>query len=253
MSFCDTHIHLLDPQTENSADVRVTTAAAAGIDFLIQPGVRATDWDAMLALAEQHQQVYAAPGIHPMCGEHWDDKAALGLKKLARHPKVVAIGEIGLDAEVGPAQDVQEQVLRAQLQIALDAGLPVILHCRHKNGALLNILRELEIGRRVGGVWHGFSASPEFARQVVDLGFSLGVGPILLRDNARKLPASVSALPATALVLETDFPDMTSDPCDLLKIGEQVARLLGLSLEETAQMTTGNARHLFPKLQDNDR
>lgn len=253
MGFCDTHIHLLDPATKGLADVQVTAAVAAGIDLLIQPGVRATDWDGMLALTEQHQQVYAAPGIHPMCGDQWDDKAASRLKELTRHPKVVAIGEIGLDAVVGPAQEVQEQVLRAQLKIALNSGLPVILHCRQKQGALLKILQEFDVGRRVGGVWHAFSASPAFARQVVALGFSLGVGPILLRNNVRKLPEVVTGLPATALVLETDWPDMTTSPVDLLKVAEQVALLRGVSLEETAQMTTGNALRLFPKIQDNNR
>jgi TatD DNase family protein len=253
MGFCDTHIHLLDPAAKGMADVQVMAAAASGIDFFIQPGVRVTDWDAMLALTEHHQQVYAAPGIHPMGADQWDDKVAFRLKGLTRHPKVVAIGEIGLDAVVGPAQEVQEQTLRAQLKIALDAGLPVILHCRHKNGALLDILRELEIGQRVGGVWHGFSAGCSFARQVVALGFFLGIGPILLRNNVRKLAEVVAGLPAGTLVLETDYPDMAAEPADLLKIAAKVALLRNISLEETVQITTGNARRLFPKLQDNNR
>jgi len=253
MRFCDSHIHLLDPATPGAGKALLDATVAAGIDCLIQPGVRPTDWDAMLGLAERYQQVYVAPGIHPGYADQWNDEAALRLKELTRHPKVVAIGEIGLDAVVGPAQEVQEQALRAQLQIALAAGLPVILHSRHKNGALLDILRELEVGRRVGGVWHGFSAGPAFARQVVALGFFLGVGPILLRHNARKLPATVVQVEADALVLETDFPDMISDSTDLLKVAAALAQLRGISLAEAARLTTDNAQRLFLKLQDHPR
>jgi len=253
MRFCDTHIHLVATGAEEMSDIWVKSAAAAGIDCLIQPGVRIGDWDALVCLTERHASVYAAPGIHPMCADQWGDEAALRLKELTRHQKVVAIGEIGLDAVAGPAQEVQERVLRAQLQIALDHDLPVLLHCRQKNGALLAILRELDIGRRIGGVWHAFSGSSAFARELVDLGLSIGVGPILLRNNARKLLAAVTGLPAGALVLETDCPDMAAGPADLLKVAAKVALLRNISAEETAQITTGNARRLFPKLQDNNR
>ncbi len=250
MHLCDTHIHL---SAVGGADACLSQASKAGINALIQPGVRIAGWDEMLRLAERHAHVYAAPGVHPMCADQWDDEAALRLRESVRQPKVVAIGEIGLDAAVAPAMEVQEKVLRAQLQIALDAGLPVLLHCRHQNGALLNILRELDIGPRVGGIWHGFSASLAFARQVVALGFALGIGPILLRDHVRKLPEVVAGLPAGALVLETDYPEMAADPADLLKVAEKVALLRGINLEQTAQMTTSNARRLFPKLQDSNR
>lgn len=253
MHFCDTHIHLSGWVGAAGVDVCLAEAGVAGIHSLIQPGVRIADWDEMLRLAERHPQVYLAPGLHPCHADEWDDEADQRLRILARHPKVVALGEIGLDSAAVSPIDVQEKVLRAQLRIALDAGLPVILHSRDKNGVLLNILRELDIGQRVGGVWHAFSAGLAFARQVVARGISLGVGPILLRNNVRKLPDAVAGLPAGALVLETDYPDMAADPVDLLKVAAKVALLRNISLEETAQITTDNARRLFPKLQDNNR
>ena len=203
------------------------------------------DWEGMIALADRHTQVYAAPGLHPMHADQWNDDVATRLRELARHPKAVAIGEIGLDAAAASPIKIQEKVLRAQLQIALDAGVPVMLHCRHKNGMLLDILRELDIGRRVGGVWHGFSASLPFARQVVAQGFCVGIGPILLRDNVRRLPEAVTDLPASALLLETDAPDMTPMSTDLLKVAQKVADLRGISLSQTARSTTDNARRLF--------
>lgn len=253
MQFCDTHIHLLDPAARGIADLQVEAAAATGINLLIQPGVRVTDWDAMLALTEQHQQVYAAPGIHPMCADQWDDKTALRLKELTRHPKVVAIGEIGLDAVVGPMPEIQERALRAQLRIALNAGLPVQLHCRQKNGALLAILRELNVGYQIGGVWHGFSGSSIFARELVALGFYIGVGPLLLRSNVRKLQEVVAALPLSSLVLETDLPDMARAPADLLKVAEKIAEIKSLPLSDVAQITTANALELFDKLRGSNR
>ena len=253
MQFCDTHIHLYDPDNEGMADACIAAADAAGIKCLIQPGVRVADWDAMLVLADCHPQVYAAPGLHPMYADQWNEGVAEHLRQLVRHPKVVAIGEIGLDAAVESSIKVQERVLRAQLQIALDAGVPVMLHCRHKNGMLLDILTELDIGRQIGGVWHGFSASLPFARQLVSQGFCVGVGPILLRDNVRKLPVTVTGLPDSALILETDLPDMADMPVDLLKVAQKVADLRGISLTQAAQLTTFNARRLFHKLQDNDR
>lgn len=253
ISYCDTHIHLCAPDNSAGVDSCIAASGDAGISYLIQPGVKAADWPEMMDLCEKYPQVYAAPGLHPLHADQWNEDVALHLRKLARHPKVVAIGEIGLDAAAEPSLERQEQVLRVQLQIALDERVPVVLHCRHKNGALLDILTELEVGRQVGGVWHGFSASLAFARQVVAAGFCVGIGPILLRDNVRKLPQVVVGLPATALLLETDAPDMTPMSTDLLQVAQRVADLRGISLSQTAQFTTANACRLFPRLQDHDK
>ena len=253
MHFCDTHIHLCAPDNRGRADARVDDATEAGIRYQIQPGVNAADWPEIIALCEKHPQVYAAPGLHPLYADQWNDDVAIQLRELVRHPKVVAIGEIGLDAAAEPSLERQEQVLRAQLQIAVDEQVPVVLHCRHKNGALLDILNELQIGRQVGGVWHGFSAGLAFARQVVAAGFCVGIGPILLRDNVRKLPETVIGLPTAVLLLETDAPDMTPVSTDLLKVAQRVADLRGISLPQTAQLTTANARRLFSRLQDHNR
>lgn len=253
MRFCDTHTHLVSPGAQGMADTRVESAVAAGIHFLVQPGVRVGDWDTLVSLAQRHTSVYAAPGVHPMCADQWDDKAALRLRELIRDPNVVAIGEIGLDAVVGPAQEVQERVLRAQLQIALDHGLPVLLHCRKKKGALLAILRELDIGQRIGGVWHAFSGSLPFARELVDLGFFVGVGPILLRHNVRKLVEVVAALPISAILVETDLPDMAQVPEELIEVAKKIADIKNLTLENVAKITTENALKLFDKIQEGNK
>ncbi|MFO7812539.1 MAG: TatD family hydrolase [Pelovirga sp.] len=253
MDLCDTHIHLTASDAGEATDTWVASAAAAGIKWLIQPGVRMADWDALISLSQRYSSVYAAPGIHPMCADQWDDEVALRLTELSRHPKVVAIGEIGLDAAVGPALKVQERVLRAQLQIALDHDLPVLLHCRKKKGALLKILRELDIGRRIGGVWHAYSGSLPFAREFVDLGFAVGVGPVLLRHNVRKLVEVVEALPTSAFVLETDLPDMAQAPEELIMVAEKISEIKNLTLEDVAKETTENALRLFGKIQEGNQ
>lgn len=185
-----------------------------------------------------------------MCADQWDEKAEERLRELTRHPKVSAIGEIGLDACVGPAQEVQELVLRAQLKIALEEGLPVVLHCRQKNGVLAAILRELDIGRRIGGVWHAFSGSAAFARELVALGFFIGIGPILLRHNVRRLTEVVATLPLSAMVLETDLPDMATTPEELLAVARKIAEIKSLTLDSVARITTKNVLTLFGNIKD---
>lgn len=245
ISLIDTHIHLDAPELSGQGLNLLPDARQGGIDKFIVPGVRVSGWMGMLALAEKAENVYFAPGLHPAYADQWDADTAAQLEQLIRESKVVAIGEIGLDRTVDPSLRQQEIALREQLQIALTAGLPVLLHAREATGALLTILRELQIGEKVGGVWHGFSESLPVAKELVALGFKIGVGSILLRENARKLPAAVVALPAAALVLETDFPDMAERPELLVEIAEKIADLRGISLEEVARMTTENARQLF--------
>ncbi len=245
ISLIDTHIHLDAPELSGQGLKLLPEVERCGIDQFIVPGVRVSGWSGMLALAEKSENVYFAPGLHPAYANQWSYAAAKQLQKLVRQPKVVAIGEIGLDKRVDPFLLQQEIALREQLQIALTAGLPVLLHAREATGALLEILRELQIGKKVGGIWHGFSGSLPVAEELVALGFKIGVGPILLRENARKLPEAVKVLPVSALVLETDLPDMTDRPETLVAIAERIGELRGISLAAVARITTENARQLF--------
>lgn len=244
----DTHAHFDAPELDGHGAELLPAAVAAGIERFIVPGVRVSGWSALLELVREHRQLYAAPGLHPAYAEQWNADAAVRLVELAGDAKTVAIGEIGLDGVAGPDLEVQERVLRAQLEIALQAGLPVLLHGRKATGRLLTVLRELQVGQQVGGVWHGFSGSLQTARELQALGFCIGVGPILLRPTARKLPQAVVELPLEALLLETDLPDMAERPEVLPKIAEQVAVLRGCSLEEVARVTTANTLRVFPKL-----
>ena len=241
----DTHIHLLAPEWDRPPQELCAEAHAAGVGALLMPGVRVADWSPLLCLARELSGVYFAPGLHPAYADQWSAEAELQLKELAREARVVAIGEIGLDAVAGPPLDVQEEVFRTQLEIALEADLPVLLHSRKTTGRVLAILRELNIGTLVGGVWHGFSGSVQVACELVELGFKIGVGPILLRDSARKLPQAVLSVPASALVLETDAPDMIGGPAGLLQVAEKLAELKGWDLAAVERLTAANAVSLL--------
>ena len=241
----DTHIHLDFPVPAAAEADRLAAARSGGVEGFVIPGVKPAGWADIVALAEQQSDVYAAPGLHPAYAEQWNGTVAMELTRLAAQERVVAIGEIGLDGAVGPAFEIQERVLREQLAIALKMNLPVLLHARKATGRLLEILRELQVGPRVGGIWHGFSASLQVARQLVGEGFLIGVGPILLRENARKLPQVVTELPLSGLVLETDYPDMTADPAVLLQVAERIAVLREEPLKMVLTATTANARRLL--------
>ena len=245
ISLIDTHIHLDAPELNGQGLDFLPEAQQYGINQFVVPGVRVSSWSGMLALAKESENVYLAPGLHPAYADQWNAAAASQLRELTQRLKVVAIGEIGLDGTVVIPLSQQKIVFRAQLEIALDTGLPVLLHVREATGVVLTILRELGIGQKIGGIWHGFSASLPVAQELVNSGFKIGVGPILLRENARKLPEAVKTLPLSALVLETDLPDMAETPETLVRVAEKIAELRGVSLDEVARVTTGNARQLF--------
>lgn len=241
----DTHIHLFAPEWDDAPDVIYRRARSAGVAGFLMPGVRVAEWRTLLSLAWQLPGVYLAPGLHPAYADQWTPEAADLLRSLTDDAKVVAIGEIGLDAVVGPAWDIQEKAFRQQLAIAVEAGLPVLIHCRKATGRVIEILRELRIGKMVGGIWHGFSGSVQSAHGLVDLGFKIGVGSILLRETARKLPQAVLELPDAALVLETDAPDMIESPGGLIQVAERLAELKGWTLGQTARVAGRNAEDVL--------
>jgi len=244
MEFCDTHIHLPAFALGEVLSHQLTTAALLGVRRLIQPGVSPKSWPRQLALSVENPGVYCALGLHPRMADQWDLTLEAELCRLIKHPRVVAVGEIGLDARVEVSAAVQKKALRAQLAIAISAGLPVIFHSVKGLADLLEIGAEEGIAD-VGGVVHGFSGSPELATRVLNLGLHLGIGPVLLRTNARKLPQALVHVPASALVLETDAPDMAPGVESLRQVAQKLAELRGWSLAECARITSENACRLF--------
>lgn len=258
----DTHLHLDFDAFDDDREAVIERALAAGVQRMITIGINRETCRRAVALAEQYAPVYAAVGIHPNDATEWDSETERELRELARHPKVVAIGEIGLDYywERVP-HDVQARVFRAQLALASELGLPVIIHDRDAHADVLNILREwVESGRAPTppGVLHCFSGDQAMAEEALALGFYLGVdGPVTFK-NARALQALVAQLPLDRLLIETDAPFLTphpyrgkrNEPAYVRFVAEKIAELQNCTFETVAHQTTRNAETLFARLSE---
>lgn len=249
--FIDTHCHLDDPAIFERLHEVIGNAHHAGIDRFIVPGVGPEGWGKIASLADAKGGVFPAFGLHPMHALHFHDGL---LSELARYEEgAVAFGEIGLDyllLEV--PREAQLSAFRGQLRLAVEMGLPVLIHCRRAFQDLLRIMRE-ERADAIGGIMHAFSGSVETARECIDLGFAVSVaGPVTYRNAVRPLEL-VARIPFEHLVLETDAPDMTPEPfrgnCNepayLLETAKKVAEIKGISLQELAEITTRNAERLL--------
>ncbi len=236
-------------------DLKQELGRAAGFlirDFLI-PGVERCGWPALFDTARSVPGALVAPGLHPLAADQWDGEVETELDRFLDDPKTVAVGEIGLDGLLDfPPPGLQEEALRGQLRLAVSRGRPVVIHCRKAMGRLLAILKE-EGAQQVGGIAHAFSGSPETALELVRLGFAIGFGGTLTYPGAKRASEVLAKLPEDWVVLETDAPDMApwphrgkpNRPAYLALVAERVAALRGWTLEETARITSANARRVL--------
>ena len=262
LEFSDTHCHLYFDVYEGDRQQVVERARAAGVVRILAPGIDLETSRAAIELADKYPEIYAAVGIHPNSAGEWNPKMMGELRLLARHPKVVAIGEIGLDyyRERTP-RDVQVQVFLEQLALAAEIGLPVVLHNRQASGDLVSILTKWRaLLSQAGsmlvdrpGVLHSFTSDLATARMVMHLGFWIGItGPVTFR-NAAELQMVVQSLPVERLLIETDSPFLTphpmrgkrNEPAYVVKIAETLAEFHGHSVDTVAKITTNNANQLF--------
>lgn len=247
----DTHIHL-DRLPPGDLAGEIEQARQQGIHSFLIPGIAPANWGVLTALAALHPGVHLAPGVHPLAAASWSPQVEERLRQLLAHPAVVAIGEIGLDSKLPVPQELQEKVFRAQLRVAVDAGRPLLLHCRGPLTRCLDIFRE-EQGARVGGILHAFSGSVEMAKPALRLNLALGFGGGITWPEARRALEVLRALPATAFVLESDAPDQSPEPYRhernrpqwLSLIARRCAELRQCSLEDVATQTTSNARRIL--------
>ena len=244
----DTHAHYDDEAFD--ADRDAVLAAFDGL--VIDPGCTLDSSRAAVALAARHPHVYAAVGIHPEnCGDfvpqHMDE-----LRQLARRPKVVAIGEIGLDyywAE-NPPRELQQEVLRRQLALAQELHLPVIIHDRDAHADTLSIVREFP---QVTGVFHCFAGSVEMAQALIKMGWMLSFNGAATFKHAKKAPEVIAAVPLEKLMIETDAPYLTpvphrgerNDSSYVRFLAEKIAEIKDISAEEVEKATWENGRAFF--------
>ncbi|PJF42789.1 MAG: hydrolase TatD [Phototrophicales bacterium] len=255
----DTHCHLDFSAYADDRDEVIANAQANGITRIINPGTDLATSQAALQLSEQYECVYAGVALHPNSTMAWSPEIIAALEHLASHPKVVAIGEIGLDYywDKSP-KEVQKAAFEAQLELARRLQLPVIIHNREASEDVIAILRAwvptlpAHLKTRAG-VLHSFSAPAHIAQEALSLGFYLGfTGPITFKkaEDLRRIAADV---PLDRILIETDGPYLTphphrgkrNEPAYVRFIAERLAAIHQISEEEFATITTQNAEHLF--------
>lgn len=209
MRFIDTHCHFDFPPFVDDAEQSIARAAEAGVEKIIVPAVDVSRFAVVCQLAADHPALYAALGLHPIVVESHQDVHLDKLEAYLKQPpeKLVAIGEIGLDLyREDPQFDKQERLLDAQLRLAKNYDLPVILHSRRTHDKLALHLRRHDLPRR--GVVHGFAGSLQQAQAFIKLGYAIGVGGTITYERASKTRQTIAQLPLESLLLETDAPDM---------------------------------------------
>ena len=252
MELFDTHAHYDDEAFDADRDAVLSALPEAGVSLVLDPGCDLPSSQRAAALAEAYPHVYAAVGVHPEHCADFGEAALSALRQLAARPRVIAIGEIGLDYywEQNPPREIQRQAFRAQLALARELDLPVIVHDREAHGDTLDLLREFPAVR---GVLHCFSGSPEMARALAERGWYFGFdGPVTYK-NARRAPEVAAVTPLDRMLVETDSPYMTpvpyrgkrNDSGYVYLVAEKLAAWKGLAPEELARITTENGKRLF--------
>ena len=255
MFLTDTHTHLDFPRFDDDREQVIGQALAAGVGAIVDIGTDLASSQAAVALAEAYPQIYAAVGVHPHDAKTLTEETLEELGVLALHPKVVAIGEIGLDffRDLSP-RDKQRQAFQQQLALASEVGKPVVIHDRDAHSEVMAILRRwIEGGHQPAGVLHCFSGDLAMAQEAIELGFYISIaGPVTFK-NARSLRELVRQLPLEKLLVETDCPYLSphphrgkrNEPAYVKLVAQEVARVKGLSPEEVARITSDNAQALF--------
>jgi TatD DNase family protein len=256
MRLIDTHNHLDCPDFEQDRAAVLQRSRELGVERQVLLGVFRENWEDVWALVEQEPDLYAALGLHPIYLARHRPEHLIALRewlqRLAGHPKLCAVGEIGLDYYLEDLdRDGQQAVFEEQLRIAIDFELPVLLHVRRAHAAMIATLKRYKPKRQ--GIIHAFAGSREESREYLKLGFRLGLGGAPTWPQANRLRKVVPEIPLESIVLETDSPDMApsmypgmrNSPEHLPAICTALAELKGISPEELAIASTRNAMELF--------
>ncbi|MCX7896522.1 MAG: TatD family hydrolase [Rhodocyclaceae bacterium] len=250
----DTHCHLDAREFDADRDDLMRCAESAGIVAIVVPAIERANFGAVASICRDYAGCAPAYGIHPMYVDQALPEDLDVLRATLMREPAVAVGEIGLDRHVSPRDDERQlYYFRAQLSIARELSLPVLLHVRRAIDPILHELRRIQ---PPGGIAHAFNGSLEQAREFTRLGFKLGLGGAVTHERAQKLRALAKALPRDAIVLETDAPDIPpawrthkrTEPADLLPIAETLAKLRGEPLTDFCAATSANALSVLPRL-----
>lgn len=252
MRLFDTHAHY-DSGAFNADRLEVLASMPEkGVELILNPGCDLTSSQTAVELAERFPFVYAAVGVHPSDCEGFSRETTDTLRTLAAHPKVKAVGEIGLDYywKDNPAHEFQQEVFHAQLELAEELKLPVIVHDRE---AHRDCLEAVKAHPNVTGVYHCYSGSLEDAKTLVKLGWMLSFTGVVTYKNARKSLEVIQWLPMDRIMIETDSPYLTPEPFRgrrndsgyVYRVAETIAQVKGLTPDEVAQTTLENGKRFF--------
>ena len=258
----DTHCHLDFDLFDSDREEVLKRALDAGVTRILNPGIDLASSRAAVHLADTHPGVFAAVGVHPNEAKTWTASTLDELNELARHPKVVAVGEIGLDyyRDYAP-RELQQQVLTRQLSLAAERGLPVIIHNRQAGGDILTLLSQWIAGlpdinptlAGYPGVLHSFGEGLVVAQKAIALNFMIGItGPVTFR-NAPELRQVIAQLPVGHLLIETDAPFLTphphrgkrNEPAYVRYVADKISEIYNLPVETVGSVTSANADRLF--------
>lgn len=251
--YIDTHVHLNADQYEDDFEDVIARALGAGVSKMIVVGFDRKTINRAMELTELYPFIYAVVGWHPVDAIDCTEEDLKWIESLAAHPKVVGIGETGLDYHWDKSpRDIQQKVFRKQIQLAKKVDLPIIIHNREATADVVRILKE-EDAEKVGGIMHCFGGSVETAKECIAMNFMISLGGPVTFKNA-KMPKEVAAeIPLDKLLIETDAPFLAphpfrgkrNEPVYVTLVAEEIARLKELSVDEVAKATTANALKIF--------
>ncbi|MGE6261221.1 TatD family hydrolase [Heyndrickxia sporothermodurans] len=249
----DTHVHLNDTQYDQDLEGVISNAKEAGISNMVVVGFDRPTINKAIELVEKYDFLYASIGWHPVDAIDMTEQDLLWIEELTAHPKVVALGEMGLDYHWDKSpKEIQKVVFRKQIKLAKKVKLPIIIHNREATQDIVDILKE-EDAKEVGGIMHCFSGSPEIAKECIDMNFYISLGGPVTFKNAKKPKEVALEIPLSHLLIETDCPYLAphpfrgkrNEPAFVKLVAQQIAEIKGISLEEVADQTTKNAKRLF--------
>lgn len=262
MTLIDTHCHLDFDDFDADRSEVIARAVASGVSRMLNPSVDLENSARVIQLAGQYEQVYAAVGVHPNDCNHWDEKTIGELKNLAENKKIVAVGEIGLDYYWDKApKELQKTVFLAQLEMAAELELPVIVHNREAGADVLEILLRWQASLAEAqsplverpGVLHSFSGDRQMAEKAIAANFFIGLTGPLTFKNTNTLQELVTDLPLQSLLVETDSPFLSphpergkrNEPAKVRLVAEKLATLKDMPYEQVETVITSNAERLF--------
>lgn len=264
--FIDTHAHLSNELYEKDVEEILRNAKSNGVDKIISIGCNLKEATESANLADKYQMVYSSAGLYPHDNKEESnipDKEKLKMISIiASHPKVVAIGECGLDYkkpsidEVKRSKDEQKDLFRMQIELSREVDLPVIIHSRYATLDTLKILKEEMYNSPFRAVWHCFGEDENVAKDLIEMGLMISITGIVTYPNAEELSKTVRSIPIESIMLETDSPFLLpqqlkndggkwNEPAYVKIIGEEIARIKGISADEVGRITSQNATNFF--------